>query len=42
MALMNFAKELNEDYYSWLELPIAHFYPGGGMGIVRISRDSIR
>ena len=42
MALMNFAKKLNEDYYSWLELPIDHFYPGGGMGIVRISRDSIR
>ena len=36
------AVELNEDYYSWLELPIDHFYPGGGMGIVRISRDSIR
>ncbi len=41
-ALMNFAQELDEDYYSWLEIPKDHFYPGGGLGIVRISHGSIQ
>ena len=37
-ALMDFAEARGEKYFSWREHPKAHFYPGGGLGAVRLSR----
>ncbi len=37
-ALMDFAEARGEKYFSWNEHPKAHFYPGGGLGAVRLNR----